>query len=335
MTVGIILSSMRAVILTHSSSGPRWQVADVDEPELGSGDVLVRVAAAALNHADGLMRRGSYVPSGAGWRVSPDRVGFELAGTVAAVGPSVTGVMVGDQVMAQAGGACAESVAVDAGLLLPTRGLALTAAAALPSGLLTEHDALAQAGFVPGDDVLITGASSGVGRIGVQLARTLGAGRIVATCRDQAAAVELGRLGADLVINPDTESVAEVLGGPDRPRCSIVLDHVGGELLADVMRAVPAGARIVQIGRLGGRSMRLDLELLAAHRLILRGTTFRGRDLSELHDVTARLRDEPTLTAAWGGILPTIASVFALNAAEAAAEQLVSGQRSGKIVLLI
>jgi NADPH:quinone reductase len=326
---------MRAIISTHSSGGPCWRVSDVDEPELGSDDVLVRVAAAALNHADGLMRSGGYVPSDASWRVPADRVGFELAGTVAAVGPAVTGFVVGDQVMAQAGGACAEAVAVDAGLLLPTRGLAPTTAAALPSGLLTEHDALAQAGFVPGDDVLITGASSGVGRIGVQLARRLGAGRIVATCRRRAAADELARLGADLVVNPHAESIAEVLAGPGGAACSIVLDHVGGELLADVMRAVPAGARIIQIGRLGGPSAQLDLELLAARRLTLRGTTFRGRDLSELQHVNARLRDEPKLISAWGGILPTIDSVFALDAAEAAAERLVTGQHVGKIVLEI
>jgi NADPH:quinone reductase len=233
---------MRAVISAHSSSGRRWQVAEVDEPELGSRDVLVRVAAAALNHADGLMRSDSYVPSDASWRVPSDRVGFELTGTVAAVGPTVTGVAVGDQVMAQ--------------------------------------------------------------------------------------------VGADLVVNPEAEPIAEVLTVPGGPRCSIVLDHVGGGLLSDVLRAVPAGARIVQIGRLGGRSAWLDLELLAARRLILRGTTFRHRDLPELHDVTAQLRDEPKLATAWGGVVPTIDSVFALDAAEAAAARLISGQHMGKIVLL-
>jgi NADPH:quinone reductase-like Zn-dependent oxidoreductase len=79
----------------------------------------------------------------------------------------------------------------------------------------------------------------------------------------------------------------------------------------------------------------IDLDLLAARRLNLRGTTFRDRDLPELHDVSARLRNEPKLSAAWGGVVPTIDSTFGLEAAEAAASRLASGQHAGKIVLLI
>jgi NADPH:quinone reductase len=247
---------MRAVMTCRQAGSVRWRWTEVPQPALEPHDALIRVDAAALNRADALMRTGDYIPSDASWRVAGDRVGFELAGTVVDVGSAAGGVELGAAVMTQAGGACAELVAVDAGLLLPVRGLAPVTAAALPSGLLTEFDALDQAGFVAGDDVLITGASSGVGGIGVQLARALGAGRVTATTRSATAAAELRRLGADLVIETNAESVAEGLARGGAVAARVVLDHVGGEILAQTLACAPPGARVVQIGRLGGRSPR-------------------------------------------------------------------------------
>jgi NADPH:quinone reductase len=319
---------VKAVRIRPGATGPRWEWTDDDAPAPADGEVLVSVTAAALNHADLLMRDGRYTPSDASWKVAADRVGFELAGTVVATGPTSGQIPLGTTVMAQAGGACAELVAVDAGLLLPCRGLAARCAAALPSGLLTEFDALAQAGFRPGDDVLITGAASGVGRIGVQLARVLGAGSVVATTRSSDSAAGLRRLGADRVIVTGRDPLAAASS------CRVVLDHVGGGLLAEVVDAAPAGARIVQIGRLGGGTTTVDLERLAARRLTLIGTTFRDRGLDELRALTARLRDEPRLRDRWGGIEPTIDSTFALTDPEPAAGRLADARHSGKVVLL-
>ncbi len=323
---------MKAVVTSSSRNGSRWRWSEVEEPTVGPSDVLVQVAAAALNHADALMRIGAYVPSDASWRVGRDRVGFELAGTVIAVGSQVTGVKPGERVMAQAGGACAQRVAVDAGLVLPLRGLRLASAAALPSGLLTEHDALTQAGFVAGEGVLITGASSGVGAIGVQLARALGAGTVVATARGDRGA-DLDALGADLVIDSEAGSLRDALHAAGHPGCEVVLDHVGGALLAQIVDAAPARARIVQIGRLAGVDAKIDLERLAARRLTVIGTTFRGRTLTELRELTRRVRDEPRLRDRWGALEPRIDSTFALEQPEAAAARLCSGRHAGKIVL--
>ncbi|MEU6128951.1 alcohol dehydrogenase catalytic domain-containing protein [Saccharopolyspora sp. NPDC047091] len=114
----------------------RWQLTDGPEPVIGPADLLVRVVAAGLNRADLLMRRGDYVPDSADWRVPADRVGFEMAGHVVAVGAQVRGVDVGQPVMAQTGGACAELVAVDHRSALPVPDADdLVRAAGRPSGL--------------------------------------------------------------------------------------------------------------------------------------------------------------------------------------------------------
>jgi len=265
--------------------------------------------------------------------VSRDRVGFELAGTVVAVGPAATGAEVGDAVMAQAGGACAELVAVDAGLVLPLRGVDPELAAGLPSGLLTEYDALAQARFAPGDDVLIAGASTGVGRIGVQLAHALGAASVIATARGDRTATELRRLGADLVIDTDAGSISDALHHAGHRGCAVALDHVGGALLTEIIDAAPPNARIVQIGRLAGAEARIDLDRLASRRLTLIGTTFRDRSLQALRDLVGRVREEPRLVDRWGAITPTIDRVFTLDDPEPAAARLASGQHAGKIIL--
>ncbi|MEV8367592.1 quinone oxidoreductase family protein [Streptomyces niveus] len=169
---------MRALVTDGQSS--RWKVAEVPPPDIGPHEALVEVAAAGLNHADLLMRQGRYLPTSADWNVPANRVGFEMAGRVRAVGPHVRGIAPGQFVMAQTGGACAELVAVDHQLLLPVpESVAATDAAGLPSALLTEYDALTvRAGIRPADRVLITGATSGVGLVGVQLARALGAGTV-------------------------------------------------------------------------------------------------------------------------------------------------------------
>ena len=322
---------VRAVLLRRDA--PHWVVGEVADPVPGKTEVLVEVAAAALNHADLLMRAGRYVPDGADWTVGSDRVGFEMAGRVRSIGRSVTGWAVGDAVMAQTGGACAELVAVPESMLMSTRGVPMQEAAALPSGLLTEYDALAQAGFAAGDYVLVTGASSGVGRIGVQLARVLGAGSVVATTRDRSKEPTLRRLGADLVIDTSTRSDSEDLLPSGHPGCRVVLDHVGGDLLGDVLRSAPYGARIMQVGRLGGGAVEVDLERLAAQRIAITGTTFRGRDAEELGALVRSVCVDPTLTSAWGGLLPDVDSVHPLVDAEAAGRRAAAPDVDGKVVL--
>ncbi|MEU6763858.1 zinc-binding dehydrogenase [Streptomyces sp. NPDC046853] len=323
---------MRALL--SGGPGPSWTVAEVPPPAIGPEEVLVEVEAAGLNHADLLMRDGAYVPSGADWNVPLDRVGFEMAGRVRAVGSRVTGIEPGRRVMAQTGGACAELVAVDHRLLLNTpESLTATTAAGLPSALLTEYDALtAAARFRPADRVLITGGASGVGHIGIQLARALGADTVVATTRSRAKTDLLHRLGATRVVDTSATDIASALG-PDA--FDVCLDHLGGAVLADLIGAASPGARVVQIGRLAGARAVLDLELLAARRIQLIGTTFRGREADELHALHARLRKDLHGLLPTHRVTPVIDTVFDLSEAGRAGERLADPTLTGKVILRI
>lgn len=345
---------MRALIAEGKNSP--WLVAEVPLPDIGPQDVLVEVAAAGLNRADLLMRQGDYVPTSADWSVPLNRVGFEMAGRVRAFGPEVSpessGFTVGQWVMAQTGGACAEWVAVDHRYLLPVPpsrpappvppvperagtadGTRMAEAAGLPSALLTEYDALTEVGRIHrGDRVLITGATSGVGLIGVQLARALGATSVMATTRSPAKAALLHTLGADQVVDTSTTGITAALGTDAYDLC---LDHLGGPFLPDLMRAAAPRARIVQIGRLAGDKAHLDLELLAARRLRLTGTTFRGRTAEELHTLIAQLRSAlPDLLSQYG-IRPVLDSVHDLTTANEAAARLTQPDLTGKVILRV
>ncbi|MFI6962754.1 zinc-binding dehydrogenase [Streptomyces sp. NPDC050255] len=323
---------MRALLTTGTP--PAWTVTEIEPPVVAPDQVLVEVASAGLNRADLLMRDGTYVPSSADWNVAPDRVGFEMAGRVRTVGDQVTSIAPGQYVMAQTGGACAELVAVDHRLLLPAPGLLdLVAAAGLPSALLTEYDALTGAAqFRPGDRVLITGGTSGVGHIGVQLARALGARTVITTTRSKAKAGLLRELGATRVINTDSEDIAKALG-PDA--FDVCLDHLGGPVLAGLLGAAAPRARIVQIGRLAGTHTHLDLETLASRRIQLIGTTFRGRGADELHALTARLREALPGLLLTHDVRPVVDSVLDLSEAERAGQLLDRPGLTGKVILRI
>ncbi|MBK1785962.1 zinc-binding dehydrogenase [Prauserella cavernicola] len=307
---------MRAVLTV---TGPRWEIARVPRPVPAPGEVLVRVRAAGLNRADALMREGGYVPDDAGWTVGADRVGFEFAGEV--VEPTGDWAA-GDAVVGQAGGTCAEFVTLDHRLLLPRpAGWSWTEAAALPSALLTEYDALTRGGFGEGDAVLVVGATSGVGLFAVGLAAHLGASRVTGTTRRPERAPAVLAAGAD--------DVLVLPGDTTRAGFDVVLDHVGGDTLAAVLPLAAPRARVVQIGRLGGATTTLDLELLARNRLSLIGTTFRGRTLPEL----ARLADAVRPHLAELPVRPLVDSTFPLTEPEAAFARLSSPELFGKVVV--
>jgi NADPH2:quinone reductase len=139
-------------------------------------------------------------------------------------------------------------------------------------------------------------------------------------------------LGADRVIDTSTTGITAALG-PDA--YDVCLDHLGGVLLADLMSAAAPRARIVQIGRLAGGYAQLDLELLAARRVSLIGTTFRGREAGELHALVAHLRTALPGLPREHNVRTVIDSVFDLTAADHAAERLNRSGLTGKVILRI
>ena len=152
---------MQAIV---AKEGEPLKLAEVDRPEIGPHDVLVKVAAAGLNRADLVQRAGKYPPPPGASQI----MGLECAGTIVALGEKVTRWKEGDRVCALlAGGGYAEFCAVDEGSLLPVpENLTLTEAAALPEAMMTVYaNIFMRSAFKAGENVLIHGGTSGIGRV--------------------------------------------------------------------------------------------------------------------------------------------------------------------------
>jgi NADPH:quinone reductase len=315
---------------------PDWELREVAVPTPEPGQILVRVRAAALNRADLYMLEGTYNPNTKTSNIYT--AGLELAGEVEAVGEGVESPTLGDRVMGATLGAFAPFALLDHrhAIKVP-QGLDWSQAASLPVGLSTAHDALVtQAGFAPGDTVLVVGASSSMGLLAVELAKALGAGHVIATTTSAEKAPQIEAAGADLVINTSAGTLAQdVLEATDGAGADIVLDHVGGQLFAELLPATRIGGTIVNIGRLAGAECTIDLDKLAFRRLRIRGTTFSVRTPEERGEVCARLIPEVLPAVEDGRIKAIIDRVLPFADAQLAAERMRANEASGKLVLML
>jgi putative PIG3 family NAD(P)H quinone oxidoreductase len=324
---------MRAVVL-HTHGGPEALTIDeVTDPVPGPDEVVVAVAATALNRADLLQRMGFY-PDPRG-RV-PEIPGLEFAGTVATVGERVTMWRVGDRVMGiEAGGAYAERIAThERQLLAVPAALSLADAAAIPEVFLTAWDALVlQGGLTSGRWALVHAGASGVGTASIQIAKAIGA-RIAVTCSAGKADV-CRALGADLVLERSphdwlVDAQAAVPAGFD-----VVLDVVGGDEVDRNLRAVALRGTIVQVGLMGGGRTAVDVGLLLAKRSHWVGTTLRTRPLEEKVAVTRRFAAEMLPLFDTGALRPVIDSRYAFADIADAHRHMEANANAGKIVVVI
>ena len=242
---------MKAAILTESG----LMVGEAPRPEPGASDILVRVRAAALNRADILMADGRAHGKLGG---SGAILGLEWAGEVAETGSKAQEFKEGDRVMCSGAAGYAEYAVTDWGRVspLPAADMSFEQAATLPIALQTMHDALATNGRLQkGETVLIQGASSGVGLMGLQIAKYLGAKLVIGTTRDSTRRARLGEFGADLALDPSDptwpDAVLEATGGAG---VNLIVDQISGGVANQNMQAAAVKGRIVNVGRLGGFS---------------------------------------------------------------------------------
>ncbi|MFT6129410.1 MAG: putative PIG3 family NAD(P)H quinone oxidoreductase [Neolewinella sp.] len=241
---------MKAVTVKTPGDANQLQITEVEDPKAGAGQVLIYVAATALNRADILQREGKYPPPPG----VTDILGLEMAGTVIETGEGVTDFEVGDNVCALlSGGGYAQMIAVDADMLLklPER-LSFTKAAAIPEAFITAFQALHQiAKLQKGETVLIHAGASGVGTAAVQLAKHAGA-KVVATASSMKHQ-RLEDLGADRCVDYRTEDFADaVLNETDGKGANVILDFIGGSYFEQNLKAAALDGRIVSLAALGG-----------------------------------------------------------------------------------
>jgi NADPH:quinone reductase-like Zn-dependent oxidoreductase len=302
-------------------------------PTPGRGELLIRNRASATNNADLPMLAEADPTSGGTGKEFV--AGFEYAGEVVAVGEEAGGWRIGDPVMGTFPSAFAEYLVADHRFVLPRpEGLAPEIACALPTALLTEFGALTVAHFRSGQSVLSTGATTGIGMIGVQIAKALGASRIITTTRSAGKRELLAELGADTVIVTSEEDLTgAVLAATDDLGVDVVLDHVAGDTFAQCLPATAIDGHLVNIGRLAGPASTIDLDALSYRHLTVHGVSFGFSRDWETVPILESLRTEVLPAVARGAIRPVIDNAFDVADVSQAAERLRSSDAIGKIVL--
>ena len=311
------------------------ELREIAVPVPGPEQVLVRVRAAGLNRAELAVAAGHWHGPASG----PGAViGIEWAGEVAAVGDAVRGIRPGDRVMCSGSGGYAEYAVTDWGRVAPIPdGLDFTEAATLPIALATMHDALVTHGHLArGRSVLIQGASSGVGLMGLQIARTLGAGVVVGTSGDAGRRARLAEFGASLAVDNAREDWPdEVLAATAGRGVDLIVDMVSGDQANRNLRATAMLGRIVNVGRLGGNSGDFDFDLHALRRITYVGVTFRTRSVEEVREITRRMQADLAPAIADGRLRLPIDRIFPLDEAAAAQAHMRANRHMGKIVLRV
>ncbi|MFE1308326.1 NAD(P)H-quinone oxidoreductase [Streptomyces sp. NPDC058755] len=314
--------------------GPEALVWDeVPDPVPGAGEVLVEVAASAVNRADILQRQGFYNPP-PGASLYP---GLECSGRIAALGPGVSGWAVGDEVCALlSGGGYAEKVVVPAGQLLPVpRGVDLKRAAALPEVVCTVwSNVFMIAHLRPGETLLVHGGSSGIGTMAIQLAKAVGA-KVAVTAGTKEKLEHCAELGADVLINyREQDFVAEIGQATDGAGADVILDNMGAKYLDRNVQALAVNGRLAIIGMQGGIKGELNIAALLNKRAAISATSLRARPLSEKAAIVAAVREHvwPLLDA--GQIRPVVDRELPMPEAAEAHRVVEASGHVGKVLLV-
>lgn len=337
------ISPMKAIVLRELGGPETLRLEDVPDPVPGTGEAVVRLRAAALNHRDAWIRHGLY----AGIKL-PIIPGSDGAGEVAAVGEGVDRGWIGKPVVINPSldwgederaqgpryrilglpdpGTCAELVRVPAAnLVAKPPQLSWEEAAAIPLAGLTAYRAIVtRAQVKAGETVLVTGIGGGVSTFALAIARRLGA-RVLVTSGSDAKLERARELGADGGVNyqtPDWGTVIVALAGSDGVQ--VAIDSAGGETFAKLLEIIEPGGRIVTFGATTGSPSTIEVRRLFWKQISLLGSTMGS---------PREFREMVTLYGE-GGLKPVIDRVFPLAQASEAHRRMDGGEQMGKIVLI-
>lgn len=319
---------MRAVVVEELGGPEVLSVSEIAEPEPGQGQVLIRVSRSGVNFGDTHQREGEYVAK----REPPFVLGGEVAGVVEA---DADGFEAGERVVALLDtGGYAEYAAAPAATTFPVpEGLDDGAALALLiQGLTAWHLFSTSARLREGESVVVHSAAGGVGGLATQLARPMGAGRVIATAGSEERRARALELGADVALDPDVENLTEALveanGG--RP-VDVVLETAGGRLFEQSLQALAPFGRLVAYGNSTREKVSTsNAALLRTSRAIVGFWLYHcleRREMTEepLRDLFAR--------AARGELKPQVGETYPLSEVRRAHEDLADRRTAGKLLL--
>ncbi len=327
---------MRAVVASEAGGPEVLSVSELPDPEPGPGEVLVEVAATAINRADLLQRKGVYPPPPGASGI----LGLECSGTVAALGADVDslsdGLAVGDEVCALlAGGGYAEKVVVPAGQVMPLPdGIDLVTSAALPEVACTVwSNVFMLAGLRPDETLLVHGGAGGIGTFAIQLAAAVGA-RVMTTAGSAEKLAVCRELGADVAVNYKEEDFVEVVReATDGHGADVVLDNLAAKYLARNIDVLALEGRLVIIGMQGGTKAELDIAALMSKQGAVIGTLLRARPTEGKSAICRSVVEHVWPLVADGKVKPIVHTTLPLDQAGDAHALMESSGNVGKILL--
>jgi NADPH2:quinone reductase len=321
---------MKAAVLGESGV----EIRDLPKPEPKPNEVLIKVRASSLNRADALVASG--IQHGGVGGVGA-RIGLECSGEIEAVGSEVKDFKPGDRVLASAPGGFAEYVVTDAGRAhrIPGNNMTYEQAACFPVALQTLHNAVVTAGRLKrGETLLIQGASSGVGLIGMQIGKLMGASVVMGSSTNAERRSRLKEYGCDVAIDtskPDwPEDVKKATGGNG---ANLIVDMVSAPVANGNLEAAALLGRIVNVGRLGGTHGDFNFDLHALKRIDYIGVTFRTRTLEEVRDIVRLMRADLWPALESGKLTLPIYRTFKLADIADGLAMMKANQHFGKIVI--
>jgi putative PIG3 family NAD(P)H quinone oxidoreductase len=325
---------VKAILPIAQGGGPEvLRYADAPDPEPGPGEVLLDVAATAVNRADLVQRQGYYPPP----EGASEILGLECSGTVAALGAGVEDVEIGSEVCALlAGGGYATRVAVPAGQVMPLpEGVDLVTAAALPEVAATVwSNVMMVAGLRSGDTFLVHGGAGGIGTFAIQLTKALGA-RVIATAGSPEKLDLCRQLGADVAIHYREQDFVEVVAEvTDGHGADVILDNMGASYLTRNLDTLAIEGRLIVLGFQGGSKAEMDLRTIFHKRAAVFSASLRARPVGEKTTICAAVAEHVWPLVADGTVRAIVGCTLPLAEAAEAHRLMESGESTGKIVLV-
>ncbi|KZL20809.1 Phthiocerol synthesis polyketide synthase type I PpsC [Pseudovibrio axinellae] len=332
MTVDDRPELMKAVVMNGVGGSEVLEIAQIDVPKPGVGEVLIKVHAAGINRPDVFQRKGAYPPpEGA----SP-LLGLEVAGEIAELGEGVSSHVVGERVCALTpGGGYAEYCIAPAAHVLPVpAGVSMEEAAGIPEAFFTVwSNVFDRLGLRGGERFLVHGGSSGIGTTAIQLAKAFGA-EVFATVGSDVKAQAVRELGTDYAINyRETDFVKEIQNITEKRGVDVILDMVGGDYVEKNWIVAAVEGRICQIATLHGVSENVNFSRLMMKRLTHTGSTLRPRSNAYKAQIASSLREKVWPLLETGKVKVVLDKVFDIADVRAAHERMESSGHIGKIVL--
>lgn len=323
---------MKTILINDDKS---LSYSDVADPVCKPGEVLIKVAYAALNRADLMQREGDYPPPPG----APEWMGLEVSGEIVGLGDGARRFSVGDKVCALlGGGGYAEYVAVDERHCMPVPDNATMAeAAAMPEAFATAYLNLFTEGQAKsGDTLLMNAGKSGLASVVIPMAKAFGM-RVITTVRGEDATKSIVHLKADIVVDTLKTDLTEVLKAELAAGrgVDVAIDCLGGEIMGECLHYLNHGARWIVIAALAGQTTQIDLKNIYVRNVRIIGSTLRSRSQEKKAEILADLVQNVWPKVASGLVKPTIYKILPIRQAEEAQAILQRGENVGKVVLKV